>query len=601
MVFLIAAVLLVPLSGRLGLGAVLGYLLGGVLIGPSGFGVVSDVGSILHISEFGIVLLLFLIGLELQPSRLWVLRRQVFGLGAAQLFITGIVIAAAAWAMGLSTSAAIVAGFGLAMSSTAFVMQTLAEKNQLSTRHGREAFAILLLQDLAVIPLLALVPLLGQAASVDSAETGLQTTLKATIAIGLAVVASRTLVRPLLRAVINFGGREIFTAAALLLVIGMAEGMVAAGLSASLGAFLAGVLLADSEYRHQLEATIAPFKGLLMGLFFMGVGMSTNIGLLSNEPFKVLSLVLLLMFVKIALLFVIGLIKGSNAATARKLGIALGQGGEFAFVLFSLAFANQIFNRYYADLLMVVVSISMLLSPLLIFLDEKLAAPRLDREAKPDFDKIDVDSHPVIIAGFGRVGQVVSRILYMRRIPFTAVDNSPHQVDFVRKFGNKIYYGDPSHLDLLYAAKVDQAKLFVLAVDDVEASIKTAEIVRQHFPHVPIYARARNRYHCYKLMDLGVKMLVRETFLSSIALSAGVLRELGLEESDVEHTVTTFREFDENSLLQQHAVYQDEEKLMQSTRQATEDLKDLFESAPAAELGVNSGNGRERRKATDVG
>ena len=581
-VFLIAAVVLVPLSGRLGLGAVLGYLLAGLLIGPSGFAFVSDIHNVLDISELGIIFLLFLIGLELQPSRLWVLRRLVFGLGSAQVVITGSVLALVAYWIGLDLAGAVVAGFGLAMSSTAFVMQTLAEKHQLASRHGREAFAILLFQDLAVIPLLALVPLLS-GDHVGSAHSGLQTALRATTAIALATLASRTLVRPLLRGVINFGGREIFTAAALLLVIAMAQGMVMAGVSASLGAFLAGVLLADSEYRHELEANIAPFKGLLMGLFFMGVGMSANIDVLRDEPLKIVGLVVLLMLVKAALLFAIRVATGSPADTARRLAVSLAQGGEFAFVLFGLAAEERIFDRYHADLLMIVVSISMLLSPLIMLLDDKLAASKADVEPSRPFDAID-DENPVIIAGFGRVGQVVSRILNMRRIPFTAVDASPQQVDFVRRFGNRIYYGDPSHLDLLYAAKVDRAKLFVLAVDDVEDSIKTAEIVRKNFPHVPIYARARNRYHCYKLMDLGVKMLVRETFLSSIALGAGVLRELGLEEADVERTVTTFRDFDEKSLLQQHAVYQDEEKLIQNTKQATEDLKNLFETAPVTHV-----------------
>jgi monovalent cation:proton antiporter-2 (CPA2) family protein len=579
--FLIAAVIVVPLSGRLGLGAVLGYLIAGAIIGPNGFGVVSDVESVLHISELGIVFLLFLIGLELQPSRLWVLRRLVFGLGSAQVLLTGAVIASIAHVLGLPWPAAIVAGLGLAMSSTAFVMQTLAEKGQLAARHGREAFAILLFQDLAVIPLLALIPLLSPAL-VNHAQPGWQAAAKALIAIAAAIIASRTVIRPLLRRAVDFGGREIFTATALLLVIGMSQMMVMVGLSASLGAFLAGVLLADSEYRHELEATIAPFKGLLMGLFFMGIGMAANIALLLNQPLTIVTLVLLLIALKGSLLFALRFFSGAPPATARKLAIVLAQGGEFAFVLFGLASDYSILEREHTDLLMVVVSISMLLSPLLMQLDEKIIAPRFDREQKPDFDEIDVDSHPVIIAGFGRVGQVVSRILNMRRIPFTAVDSSPQQVDFVRKFGNKIYYGDPAHLDLLYAAKVNEAKLFVLAVDDIDASIKTAEIVRKHFPHVPIYARARNRFHCYKLMDLGVKMLVRETWHSSIELSAGILRELGLEESDVQHTVNIFRDFDEKSLLQQHAVYQDEEKLIQSTRQATEDLKNLFETAPVA-------------------
>lgn len=581
--FLIAAVIVVPLSGRLGLGAVLGYLIAGAIIGPAGFGVVSDVGSVLHISELGIIFLLFLIGLELQPSRLWVLRRLVFGLGLAQVLVTGAAIAAIAHALGLAWPGAIVAGLGLAMSSTAFVMQTLAEKGQLATRHGREAFAILLFQDLAVIPLLALIPLLSPDL-VDHSQPGWEIAAKAVVAIAIAVIASRTLIRPLLRGAIDFGGREIFTATALLLVIGMSQGMVAVGISASLGAFLAGVLLADSEYRHELEATIAPFKGLLMGLFFMGVGMSANIALLQSKPLTIVALVLILMTLKAALLFALRFFSGAPPATARKLAIVLAQGGEFAFVLFGLASNYNILAREHTDLLMVVVSISMLLSPLWMLFDEKWVAPKLDREDKRAFDKIEVESNPVIIAGFGRVGQVVSRMLNMRRIPFTAVDSSPQQVDFVRRFGNKIYYGDPSHLDLLYAAKVGQAKLFVLAVDDVEASIKTAEIVRKHFPHVPIYARARNRFHCYKLMDLGVKMLVRETWHSSIELSAGILRELDMSEEEVQRTVAGFREFDEKSLLQQYAVYQNEDLLMQTTKQAEDDLKNLFEMAPVADV-----------------
>jgi len=579
-VFLLAAVLLVPLCSRLGLGAVLGYLLAGVVIGPAVLGVVSDVDSVLHVSELGIVFLLFVIGLELQPSRLWILRHAVFGLGATQVIVTGLVIAVIGYWLGLNGRGAIVAGLGLAMSSTAFVLQTLTEKQQLAARHGREAFAVLLFQDLAVIPLLALLPLLSSDQFEHAQQPGWQMALKGFAVIAAAVVASRTLIRPLFRIAINFGGREIFTAAALLLVIGLSQLMVGAGLSASLGAFLAGVLLADSEYRHELEAVIGPFKGLLLGLFFMGVGMSANIALLTQQLAIIIGLTLALIGVKAFTLFGARIVTGSPAPVAAKLAIALAQGGEFAFVLFGLARDYQIFDRATADMLIIVVSLSMLLWPLLMMFEEKILAPRLDRKETPPFDTIDTDARPVIIAGFGRVGQVVSRMLNMRKIPFTAMDGSTQQVDFVRKFGNEIYYGDPSHLDLLYAAKVDQAKLFVLCIDDIEASIKTAAIVRKYFPHVPIYARARNRFHAYKLMDLGVKMLMRETLLSSIELGAGVLRELGLSDEEVDRTATLFRDFDQKSLLQQHAVYQDEEKLMATAKQAADDLKNLFETAP---------------------
>jgi glutathione-regulated potassium-efflux system ancillary protein KefC/glutathione-regulated potassium-efflux system protein KefB len=578
-IFLFAAVLLVPLSLRFGLGAVLGYLIAGLAIGPAGFGIALNVDGIAHLSELGIVLLLFLIGLELQPSRLWVLRHSVLGIGGAQVLVTGAVFALIAYALGWAWPAAVVAGLGLAMSSTALVMQTLAEKSQLTSRHGREAFAVLLFQDMAIIPLLALMPLLSGERP-DNVESGLVTALKAVAIIGGAIVASRTLIRPLFRAAINFGGREIFTAAALLLVLGMSLLMVEAGLSMSLGAFLAGVLLADSEYRHELEAAIGPFKSLLLGLFFMSVGMSVNVGLVLDQPLVIAALACALIGLKAALLFGLRLIAGAPAMPARKLAIALAQGGEFAFVLFGQAADYQIFDKYHADLLLVVVGISMLLSPLLMLFDDKYLSALFDREEKPPFDDYELDSSPVIIVGFGRVGQVVSRILNMRGVTFTAIDSSPQQVDFVRKFGNRIYYGDPSHLNLLHAAKVDQAKLFVLAIDDIETSLKTAALVRKHFPHVPIYARARNRFHSYKLMDLGVKMLVRETLQSSIDLGAGVLRELGIEDEEVERTVSAFRDFDEKLLLQQHAIYQDEELLLENAKQATDDLKALFESAP---------------------
>ncbi|HVK54866.1 MAG TPA: monovalent cation:proton antiporter-2 (CPA2) family protein [Burkholderiales bacterium] len=582
-IFLTAAVLLVPICRKLGLGAVLGYLIAGMLLGPSALRLVSDVETILHISEFGVVLLLFVIGLELEPARLWVLRRSVFGLGSAQVLATGVALAVLGYWFGLSWEAAMVAGLGLALSSTAFVMQTLAEKGQLSAQHGRDAFSILLFQDLAVIPLLALLPLLG-AEHVNATHTGWHAGVKGALVIAAVIAADRTVVRPLFRIIITFGGREIFTAAALLLVLGSSFLMVWIGLSMSLGAFLAGVLLADSEYRHELEAAIEPFKGLLLGLFFMAVGMSADISLVASHPVTVIGLVALLMSVKTGILFLVSRTFGSTSDTSLKLGLYLAQGGEFAFVLFGLAESYTIFDKKTADLLIVVVTISMLLSPLVLVAEEKFAAIRSARtEAPPEYDTIGDEENPVIIAGFGRFGQVVSRILYARHIHFTALDANPQQVDFVRKYGNKIYFGDPSRVDLLYAAKVDKAKLFVLAVDDVETSVKIAEVVRKHFPHVPIYARARNRYHTYKLMDLDVKLVVRETLLSSLELSRDVLKELGINQNEADRTIATFREFDEKLLVQQHAIYQDEAQLIQTSKQAADELKSLFEAAAIAE------------------
>jgi glutathione-regulated potassium-efflux system ancillary protein KefC/glutathione-regulated potassium-efflux system protein KefB len=577
-IFLAAAVLMVPLTRRFALGAVLGYLAAGVIIGPWGLRLVTDVESILHFSELGVVLLLFIIGLELQPTRLWVLRRSVFGLGAAQVLATGAALAAIAWALGLGWQAAVIVGLGLAMSSTALVLQVLAERNQLTTRHGRESFAILLFQDLSVIPLLALLPLLAPDAPHGMDAHASWKVVKGLLAIVAAIAGGRLLLRPALRIVARFGSQEIFTAAALLVVIAMALLMQAIGLSMSLGAFLAGMLLADSEYRHELEADIEPFKGLLMGLFFIAVGMSANLGLLRERPLVILALVTGMLLVKIAVLFVVGRIASGTATCARKLALSLAVGGEFAFVLFNIAAAEGVLAEPISQLLLVVVTLSMLVSPLLFLLDEKWLAPLLDREPTREYDRLDGSGTPVVIAGFGRVGQITARVLNIRRIPFTALEINPQQVDFVRRFGNKTYFGDASRLDLLRAAKVGEAKLFVLAIDDVDASLKTARLMREHFPKVPIIARARNRFHCYKLMDLGITTLYRETLDSSIAMAHDALTVLGVSDAEANAFMRKFRFHDEAMLKRQHAVYQDEALLIETTKQANAELRSLFES-----------------------
>src|ERR671914_73763 len=576
-IFLGAAVLMVPLFKRLGLGAVLGYLAAGVLIGPSGFGVISDITAIYHFAEFGVVLLLFIIGLELQPSRLWVLRRSVFGLGSAQVLITALVLAAAGVALGLELKAAIIAGLGLSLSSTAFVLQILAEKNQLTTRHGRESFAILLFQDLAVIPVLALLPLLGiTEAQAVPANMGLSIA-QALVVIVVVVAGGRVLLRPVFKAVADSRSQEIFTAAALLVVIVTALLMQQVGLSMALGAFLAGVLLADSEYRHELEADIEPFKGLLLGLFFVAVGMSANISLISAHPIHVMGLVLAVMSVKFLVLFALGKFSGADNDSARNLGVALAQGGEFAFVLFSLATSYRIITQSLTELLVVIVTLSMAATPLLFAFNEKVIVKWLKPKIHAEYDRIVEPENRVIIAGFGRFGQIIARVLRTRKIAFTAMEASPAQVDFVRRFGNKIYYGDASRLDLLRAARADKAKTFVLAIDDIEASLKAAETVRRHFPKLAVYARARNRYHAYKLMDLGVKIVSRETFLSSLDLARQVLQGLGVSAIEARRSVAMFQKHDEALLARQQAIYTDEAALIQSAKQAAEELESLFE------------------------
>ena len=575
-IFLATAVIVVPLFRRLKLGAVLGYLAAGALIGPWGLGLIGDAQATLSFAELGVVLLLFLVGLELEPSRLWALRQPVFGLGGAQVLVTGLVLTFIAHALDFSWQAATVIGFGLAMSSTAIVLAWLGERGELSSPSGRRAFAILLFQDLAVIPLIALLPLL--AADKTGAESGWMLAAKGGAAIVLVIVVSRVLIRPALKLIARFGGREVFTAAALLVVIGAALLMEAIGLSMSLGAFLAGVLLADSEFRHELEADVEPFKGLLMGLFFMAVGMSANLALFRVHPLAVLGVAIGMMALKALLLYGIMRVAKSGDEDAQRVAGLLSQGGEFAFVLFTAAQVGGILATETSQFLVLAVTISMLLAPLTFVAHEKMLERWLARRKDPEFDMIDGTGNPVIIAGYGRYGQIVSRVLRMAGIPFTAIEINYQQVDFVRKFGNKVYYGDASRLELLESARARDAKLFVLAIDDVEASMKTAAIVRQHFPDLPILARARNRVHYYRLRDLDILGGERETFRSSLETARQALEKLGFESARAVRAVDLFRKHDLAQLDVQYAVRQDEAQLIQTAAQAAAQLQELFES-----------------------
>jgi glutathione-regulated potassium-efflux system ancillary protein KefC/glutathione-regulated potassium-efflux system protein KefB len=581
-IFLLAAIIAVPLSRRLGLGAVLGYLAAGMIIGPWGLKLIDDVDAMLHISEFGVILLLFIIGLELQPSRLWVLRKQVFGLGSAQVASAGVVLGGIALMFGWSWQAALVAGIGLAMSSTAFVLQTLAEKKQLTARHGRESFAILLFQDLAVIPLLAALPFLAHSAGAGGAAThggqGWLDAAKAVAIIAALVVSSRFLIRPLFRTVAAHGGHEIFTATALFIVVGVTLLMEVAGLTASLGAFLAGMLLADSEYRHELEADIEPFKGLLMGLFFISVGMSANLGLLAKKPFMIAAIVIGMMAIKFALLYAIGRAAGTAGSSARKLGLALAQGGEFAFVLFGSAAGAGIFTEPVAQMLVVAVTVSMLLAPMLFVLEDKVLAPAFDRKEEREFDSIEKQEGHVVVAGYGRMGQIIARVLSLKGIPFVALEKNADQVDTVRKFGGKLYFGDATRLELLRAANTGDARLVVLAIDDPEDSVRCAQLVRHNFPAVPVVARARNRTHAHRLAELGINHYYRETWHTSLEMAHQSLLQLRIPPSEAAMAIAKFRDHDLALLKRQRVIYKDESKLIQSTREASEELLTLFEA-----------------------
>jgi glutathione-regulated potassium-efflux system protein KefB len=574
--FLGCSLLVVPLLKRLGLAAVLGYLATGMLLGPNLLGLIQHTGHIMHVAEYGVVMLLFIIGLELQPARLWVLRKSVFGLGSLQMVATGLVLTGVGLLAGFDQAVSVVAGFGLAMSSTAFVLQLLAEKKQLTARHGREAFAILLFQDMAVIPLLAVVPVLaGQHAPHPRGWLHL---LEIFLVFGGLILSSRFLVRPVFRLVATSGIVELFTGLALFIVLGIAMLMQYMGVSMALGSFLAGVLLADSEYRHELEANIQPFKGLLLGLFFITVGMSADLHLLVQSPMLILGMALGLMLVKFAVLVLVGRLNGSSWQSAVQLGATLAQGGEFAFVLFTAAFGEGLMPEEMMATLTLVVTVSMALTPLAMLVAERWLAPAMGNDEERAFDTIEDHAHPVIIAGFGRFGQIVARVLRMHKIGFTALEASARQVDFVRRFGNSVYYGNPANIDLLHAAGMARAKIFVLAMDDVTDSVRTAEAVRRHFPQVQIYARARDRNHAYQLIDIGVRVVNRETYLSSLDLAEKVLLGLGYSETRAARSIRTFRDYDDRLLLRQQAIYQDEAKLAETAREAMEELENLFES-----------------------
>jgi glutathione-regulated potassium-efflux system ancillary protein KefC/glutathione-regulated potassium-efflux system protein KefB len=578
-VLLAAAVLTVSIFRLLNLSSILGYVAAGLVIGPWGLRLIHDIDNISKIAEFGVVLLLFIIGLELQPTRLWVMRRVVFGLGAAQVGLCTVLLAAAGCALGLQPIPAAIVGFGLSLSSTPLVLQVLAERNQLKTQHGRSAFGILLFQDLAVLPVIAILPFLTRTASSTQTAGGSlwPVLVKLAIAMVVVVIGGRLLLRPALRVVARIRVSEVFTAAALLTVIGVALLARFAGLSMSLGAFLAGVLLADSEFRHELEADIEPFKGLLLGLFFIVVGMSANLGLFLSQPLTLLGITAGLMLIKALTVAFLGKITNHKGSEAWRLGFTLPAGGEFAFVLFTLATRQHVLDTDTADLLVLAVTLSMMLGPLVLIAHDIVETRWLAEPAKP-YDDIDDRDSPVIIAGFGRFGQIIARILTARKIPFTALDANQTNVDFVRRFGNDVYYGDASRLDLLRAAGAEKAKVFVLAIDDVDTSIRTAQLVRAQFPKLKIFARARNRQHTFSLMDAGVTYIIRETLLSSLELATSVLQELGETQTAARDTVRKFKQHDERTLAAQYAVKDDKIKFQVTSREAAQQLEKLFET-----------------------
>ena len=578
LMYLSAAVLAVPLAKALGLGSIIGYLAAGIAIGPWGLGLVSNVQDILHFAEFGVVLMLFLVGLELQPSRLWAMRRPIFGTGSAQVLGCAAVLFAAGWLAGLPWRISLVAALGLALSSTAIALQVLAERNLMRTSSGRAGFSILLFQDVAAIPILALLPLLGAAAGAGddhSAGEVLLEALKIVGVIGAIVLGGRLLLRPLLRWIAKSRTPEIFTAASLLLVVGIAYLMVMVGLSMALGAFLAGVLLADSEYRSELEADIEPFKGLLLGLFFIAVGMSIDFGVLMRSPWLMAGILLGFLALKAVVIYTLAKVAGVPYQERPVFTLLLAQGGEFAFVVFQAAAGAQVFSAETASLLIGAVALSMLISPLLLVLVDRALLRRyaqLKPAAPPAQEISEPQEAPVIIAGFGRYGQIVARVMLTQGIPTTVLDHSVEILEIARAFGYRVFYGDATRLDLLRIAGAEHARVLVVAVDDPEQSLKIVTLARKHFPQLQLVARARDLTHWNALRDLGVTLVQRELFESSLASARTVLELMGQSPTRAQEMTRRFREHNITLADRMYPHHKDRAKMVAVAREGRAQL-----------------------------
>ena len=594
LIYLAAAVVTVPIAKKLGLGSVLGYLAAGIIIGPGVFGLVGfEAGKVMHFAEFGVVLMLFVIGLELQPSLLWKMRRSIFGLGGLQVLITAIVLAGLALLFNFKINRAIAIGLILALSSTAIVLQTLTEKGLLQNAAGRSAFAVLLFQDISVVPILAIIPLLAAiSGKLDLRDSELdQLTGMASFSgwvqlliimavITFIIIGGRFIARHIFRLIAETGMHEVFTAIPLLLVIGIALAMAKIGLSPALGTFLAGVVLADNEYRHELETTINPFKGLLLGLFFISVGASINFALFIEDPFLILGFVLMLMTVKFIVLLILGrffrLRKGYDFLFA----FLLAQSSEFAFVLISFSKQNQLFDERTAGLMLLMVTLSMAISPLLLIFNEKALAPILTRKQnKIEYDYVESSDNPVIIAGFGRFGLVVGRLLLANNYKVTIIDSNPANVEILRKFGFKLFYGDVTRPQVIEQAGIKHAKLVILSMAEYDEALKVADYLKKNYPHVKILARAKDIYHAFEFFKRNVNIVQREVFDSAAELGEKALVQLGFSRYEAYRATRTFKHHEKQVLLDLYALWkEDENRFIQETRRFSEQLSEILQA-----------------------
>lgn len=589
LVYLTAAVILVPLVKKAGLGSVLGYIIAGIVIGPAILDLAGDRSTdIMHVAEFGVVIMLFIIGLELEPELLWKLRKSIVGLGGLQVLITVIVIAGITAALGFTWQQSLATGMILAPSSTAIVLQTLQEKGLMKSEAGQSSFAVLLFQDIAVIPMLSILPLLSTlSASETNHETegsfiaqqpGWLQTLIVLGAVGGIVLAGRYLVKPLLRLVAGARIREIFTATALLLVIGITVLMSLVGLSPALGTFLGGVVLANSEYRHELESDIEPFKGLLLGLFFIAVGASINFNLIASEPLQLALVLFALLLVKGIILWFLG--KSFKLSTDQNALFSMGlcQTGEFAFVLLSYSRQEKIIPDSSADMILAAVALSMALTPLLFILNEKFIQPKFGTLEKNDkaADIID-EKNPVIIAGFGHFGNTVGRFLKAHGIGTTILDIDSDRVDFLRKMGFKVYYGDASRYDLLHAAGAEQARIILVTISDAEKRLEMIETIKKHFPNLQIMVRAANRNDAYDQMNAGMLNIYRETIDSSLKMGVDTMKKLGFRAYTAQRAAITFRKYDEWSLKKLSSI-RDQKLYINTSREFIEEMEKIIQN-----------------------
>ena len=579
LIYLGAAVLVVPLSKALGLGSIIGYLAAGIAIGPWGLGLVSSVQEVLHFAEFGVVLMLFLVGLELEPDRLWSLRRPIFGWGSAQVAGCAAVLFLVGWVAGASWQVALVASLGLALSSTAIALQVFGERNLLPTASGQAGFSILLFQDVAAIPILALLPLLADGSNAHEPITGMARALQAAKIVGVIagiVLGGRLLIRPLLRWIARSNTPEIFTAASLLLVVAIAALMQFVGLSMALGAFLAGVLLAESEYRRELETDIEPFKGLLLGLFFIAVGMSIDFGVLMAHPGLMAAVVVGFLLLKFVVIYGIGMAMGVPFQQRPVFTLLLAQGGEFAFVVFQSA-GPDVLAPAVSSFLIGAVALSMLVSPLLLVIIDKFVLPRYSdgRSTRKGLEEISEQQEAkVVICGFGRYGQIVGRVLSAQGLKVTVLDHDPDTVEGLREFGYRVFYGDATRLDLLRIAGAGSARAIVVAVDDIDQSLEIVDLARAHFPQAAIVARARNVGHFYRLKDRGVEHIERELFESSLRSARSVLEVLGWPAHEARESTLRFRERNLKITIDGYPHYNDRAKLIAVAKQGRQQFQE---------------------------